>query len=119
MAEYVKTFESYFLGKDPEADIKFILESLNEEYESNVELYENLTLTVDKLDDAKGVLYVKINDKKYGYSEKPGVELALKDIKDKLEKIMKYSHGKALVWLKKNTALAFRPQDEIKTEDKA
>lgn len=47
---------------------------------------------------------VKINGHEYGYGEKEG-GLDLKTVADKFGKILKYSAGRALTWLKKNTDL--------------
>lgn len=48
---------------------------------------------------------VKINGKEYGYTEKEG-DLSIKEISDKFKKLLKYSSGRALAWLKKHTELS-------------
>jgi hypothetical protein len=48
---------------------------------------------------------VKINGKDYGYAPKDD-QLSLNDIAEKFKKILKFSSGRALAWLKKNTQLA-------------
>lgn len=47
---------------------------------------------------------VKINGHEYGYGEKPQ-GLKLKELADKFGKILKFSAGRALAWLKKNSDL--------------
>jgi hypothetical protein len=49
-------------------------------------------------------IHVEINGHKYGYSQKEG-GLDIGDIARKFEKMLQFSAGKALTWLKKNTVL--------------
>lgn len=46
-------------------------------------------------------LFIKIDNHQYGYKQKEG-GLDLKDIARKFEKMLQFSAGKALTWLKKN-----------------
>lgn len=48
--------------------------------------------------------YVRVNGNEYGYGSK-GEGLTIKEIADKFGKLLKYSTGRALAWLKKNTEL--------------
>jgi hypothetical protein len=49
-------------------------------------------------------IHVEINGHKYGYSQKEG-GLDIGEIARKFEKMLQFSAGKALAWLKKNTTL--------------
>jgi hypothetical protein len=52
-----------------------------------------------------GLLYIDINGHEYGYSEiKGGADL--EEIARKFRKMLQFSSGRALAWLKKNTDLA-------------
>lgn len=47
---------------------------------------------------------VKVNGKEYGYGAKEG-DLDIKEVAEKFGKLLKYSTGRALAWLKKHTDL--------------
>jgi len=50
-------------------------------------------------------IHVDINGHRYGYSAKDG-DLDIADVARKFEKMLKFSQGKALNWLKKHTTLS-------------
>jgi hypothetical protein len=50
-------------------------------------------------------IHVDINGHRYGYSAKEG-DLDIADVARKFEKMLKFSQGKALNWLKKHTTLS-------------
>jgi hypothetical protein len=85
--------------------IKAIESQLNEsevEISGDFEIDENLI--VDPLDLTQDFFYVSINGKVYGYQAKPGG--SIEDVATTFKKMLKYSAGKALAWLKKNSELA-------------
>lgn len=115
--KYIKSFEDFSPVNEAEAtEVNLLIESISGEYEQFSDLYENLTVTLGDVKEDKGIFYLMINGKKYGYSESPIAKINVKDLAEKFTKIAKYSAGKALAWVKKNSALASRPQDEIKEE---
>lgn len=65
-----------------------------------------LKVTYDGHEPSKGgtEIFVTINGHKYGYSQKEG-DLDIADIARKFSKMLQFSHGKALTWLKKHTEL--------------
>jgi hypothetical protein len=87
-----------------------IAQSLNESAsaEDILEVYEEFgleeNLIIDPLDLTKDIFYVSINGKTYGYQAKPGGNI--EDAATTFKKMLKYSAGRALAWLKKNTELA-------------
>lgn len=62
-------------------------------------------LDVKKVGMKGDAYHITINGHEYGYGEKEGTEHDFKTIVDKFEKILKFSAGRALQWLKKNTVL--------------
>ena len=60
-------------------------------------------LIVDPLDVTKDVFYVSINGKTYGYGPKGGSNT--EDLAKSFKGMLKYSAGRALAWLKKNSDL--------------
>ena len=50
--------------------------------------------------------FIKVNDNDYGYKLKADTDFTIDEIAEKFIKILKYSAGRALNWLKKNTELA-------------
>jgi hypothetical protein len=106
---------SHFFKVEEEDGIKYysltksghvIMSALNES--EVLEIYEEFgleeNLIVDPLDLTKDFFYVSINGKVYGYQAKPGGNI--EDVATTFKKMLKYSAGKALAWLKKNTELA-------------
>lgn len=67
---------------------------------------KQLKVTYDGHEPSKGgtEIFVTINGHKYGYSQKDG-DLDIADIARKFSKMLKFSNGKALSWLKKHTEL--------------
>jgi len=54
----------------------------------------------------KGQEYqVNVNGNIYGYGQKEGDELTIKEVAEKFVKLLKFSTGRALTWLKKHTTL--------------
>lgn len=49
---------------------------------------------------------ITINGHEYGYKEKEDSEKTIEEIGTTFEKMLKYSAGRALQWLKRNTSLA-------------
>ena len=76
--------------------------------EDILEIYEEFgleeNLVVDPLDLTTDFFYVSINGKVYGYKAKSGDDI--QDVASTFKKMLKYSAGKALAWLKRNTELA-------------
>jgi hypothetical protein len=106
---------SHFFKVEEEDGVKYysltksghvIMSALNES--EVLEIYEEFgleeNLIVDPLDITKDFFYVSINGKVYGYQAKPGGNI--EDVATTFKKMLKYSAGKALAWLKKNTELA-------------
>jgi hypothetical protein len=60
-------------------------------------------LIIDPLDITKDVFYVSINGKTYGYGPKNGGNT--EDLARSFKGMLKYSAGRALAWLKKNSDL--------------
>lgn len=78
------------------------------ESEDLIDIYEEFgleeNLIIDPLDLTKDLFYVSINGKTYGYQAKPGEDI--ENVATTFKKMLKYSAGKALAWLKKNSDLA-------------
>lgn len=106
---------SHFFKVEEEDGVKYyslsktghvIMSAINES--EVLDIYEEFgleeNLVVDPLDLTKDFFYVSINGKVYGYQAKPGGNI--EDVATTFKKMLKYSAGKALAWLKKNTELA-------------
>jgi hypothetical protein len=109
---------SHFFKIEEEDGVKYyslsksgqvIMSALNEseDVEDLVDIYEEYgleeNLVVDPLDLTSDFFYVSINGKVYGYQAKPGGNI--EDVATTFKKMLKYSAGKALAWLKKNSEL--------------
>lgn len=85
-----------------------IIEGESLDAEDILEVYEEFgieeNLVVDPLDLTTDLFYVSINGKVYGYKAKSGDDI--QDVASTFKKMLKYSAGKALAWLKRNTELA-------------
>lgn len=96
----------YSLSKSGQVVVSALQES-NEEADEIDEIYEEYgieeNLTVDPLDLTDSHLFVSVNGKVYGYSAKSGEDI--QTVATTFKKMLKYSAGKALAWLKKNTEL--------------
>ena len=68
---------------------------------------KHLKVTYDGHEPSNGgtEIFVTINGHKYGYSQKEG-DLDIADIARKFSKMLKFSNGKAITWLKKHTELS-------------
>jgi hypothetical protein len=75
---------------------------LDEEYPFLAEIEEAATLELSDISVKGSSLTVKINGKPYSYDLSPSIKGGAKEFLRKLEKIMTFSHGKALAFLKKN-----------------
>lgn len=106
---------SHFFKVEEEDGVKYyslsktghvIMSAINES--EVLDIYEEFgleeNLVVDPLDLTRDFFYVSINGKVYGYQAKPGGNI--EDVATTFKKMLKYSAGKALAWLKKNTELA-------------
>jgi hypothetical protein len=62
------------------------------------------SLVIDPLDLTSNFFYISINGKVYGYQAKPGGDI--EEVATTFKKMLKYSSGKALAWLKQNSLLA-------------
>ena len=114
--KYLKTFEDFSpVNESEENEVKALLECVADDYDHFSDLFENLSVELGAVKD--DIFFLMINGKKYGYSESPIAKINVKELAEKFTKIAKYSAGKALAWVKKNSALASRPQDEIKAEN--
>ena len=118
----IKSFENF---KDSKAQKELLI--LNPEADAHVEegisqekvletlnangFFENEDFLLGEAFDVKyeghegnDKIFISINGKKYGYGKKEG-GLELGDIARKFEKMLQFSAGRALTWLKKNTEL--------------
>jgi hypothetical protein len=116
----IKTFENFHeslevVVMNPEADSQ-LSESLSTEetmrilelngffeYEDYLVMRESLTVKFEGT-EGDNEMTISVNGHKYGYSAKEG-GLDMKEIAQKFEKMLQFSAGRALNWLKKNTVL--------------
>jgi succinate dehydrogenase flavin-adding protein (antitoxin of CptAB toxin-antitoxin module) len=75
-----------------------------ESFASEQELLETANLAVIPIGVKGEAFMVKVNGNQYGYAP-TDKEMSVKEIADKFAKIMKFSAGRALAWLKKNSKL--------------
>ena len=107
---------SHFFKVEEEDGVKYyslsktghvIMSAINES--EVLDIYEEFgleeNLIVDPLDLTQDFFYVSINGKTYGYQAKPGGNI--EDVAKTFRGMLKYSAGKALAWLKKNSELAY------------
>jgi hypothetical protein len=83
----------------PKEDLEKVMSSLSEGV-------INEDLKVVPVGLKGGEYHITINGHEYGYKAKSGSELTIQEIGEKFVKILKYSAGRAITWLKKNTDLA-------------
>jgi len=101
--------EGYFYGNSVLEAVSF-LESKGFSSPNEFILVENLNESLDVRYEGhkstpKGTeIFVTINGHRYGYTQKEG-DLDIGDIARKFEKMLQFSAGKALSWLKKHTTL--------------
>lgn len=109
MKKRVHNFASFITEKKTIMEVESLCEGLqiNETIEIGGEIFETAGLNIDIVGKKGNEFHIKINGKEYGYSAKEGGEFDLNTIVEKFGKIMKFSAGKALAWLKKNSDLTF------------
>ena len=72
-----------------------------ENFDNFLELDESLT--IDPVSLSNDFFYISINGRVYGYQANSGGNI--QEIAETFKKMLKYSAGRALAWLKKNTQL--------------
>jgi hypothetical protein len=104
----------------PTLDLRFdnqrkIAVSIVERFITQSELAEYLDLEYLGTSDRDTLLWLRIGSNNYVYSKAPGQD-PIKEIARKFEKLMQYSPGKALAWLK--TSAILRDKHPAKQESR-
>jgi len=110
MGNLSESSEGFLIGEGLEEAVAFLeasgftspqdytlIESLNEALNVKYEGHESTPNGTE--------IFITINGHKYGYTQKDG-DLDIADIARKFEKMLQFSAGKALNWLKKHTTLS-------------
>lgn len=96
-----------FISENVDAIISSLVENGFTEFQDFLVVSEDLKVKYEGHESGpKGVeIFVDINGHKYGYMQKDG-DLEIGDVARKFEKMLQFSAGRALSWLKKHTILS-------------
>jgi hypothetical protein len=104
---YESTTIEGFITENVDSIVSSLLENNFQEFQDFLVLDEELKVKYEGHESGpKGVeIFVDINGHKYGYTQKDG-DLDIGDVARKFEKMLQFSAGRALSWLKKHTILS-------------
>jgi hypothetical protein len=109
MKKRVHTFASFISEKKTIEEIESLCEGIeiNETVEIDGQIFETSSLNIEVLGKKGNEFRIRVNGQEYGYSEKKDGKFDLNTLIEKFKKIMKFSAGRALIWLKNNAEHTF------------